>query len=76
MYYIAPADNCKNDVVIYTLKKRISDFKADDDVQYVVYRSKTDMREGSGWFPYYIGKNGKLNKSKTEGFMRFGGCGL
>ena len=29
--------------------------------------------EGSGWFPYYTGKKGKLKKSKTEGFMRFGG---
>lgn len=73
MYYIAPADSRRHDVIIYSLKKRISDFKADDDVQYVVYRNKKEMKEGSGWFPYYIGKNGKLTKSKTEGFMRFGG---
>ena len=73
MYYIAPADSRMHDVIIYTLKKRISDFKADDDVQYVVYRNKKEMQEGSGWFPYYTGKNGKLKKSKTEGFMRFGG---
>ena len=82
MYYIAPAHRFKFNTVIYSqspwewsfsLKKRLSDFKAEDDVQYVVYKSKTEMRESSGWFPYYIGVNGKLKKSKTEGFMRFGG---
>jgi len=75
MYYIAPADSFtswETDVIIYSLKKRISDFKADDGVQYVVYKNKADMEEGRGWTAYYIGVNGKLKKSKTEGFMRFG----
>lgn len=72
MYYIAPADSFEFKTVIYNLKKRLSDFKAEDDVQYVVYKSKTEMRDGIGWVPYYIGVNGKLKKSKTEGFMRFG----
>ena len=48
MYYIAPADSRRHDVIIYSLKKRISDFKADDDVQYVVYE-KQEGNERRQW---------------------------
>lgn len=55
-------------IVIYRVVKRLSDFKPDDGVKYVVYRNKKAM-EGFGFHPVYLGVKGKLKKL-TEQLMR------
>ena len=67
MYHIATKENWSNaGMTIFNLKKRLSDFKADDDEEYIVFRSKKEMQNASGYIPVYIGTNGKLKKSKTK----------
>ena len=67
MYHIATKENWSNaGMTIYNLKKRLSDFKAEDDEEYIVFRSNKEMKNASGYIPVYIGTNGKLKKSKTK----------
>ena len=71
-YYIAPASDTSemNGIVIYTVVKRLKDFKPEEDKKYTVFKSKKEM-ETSLYVPTYVGKNGKLVKSPTEFFLRF-----
>ena len=71
-YYIAPQS--KNievgELVVYRVVKRLSDFKAEDDKLYRVFKSKKEMNE-SLCVPTYRGVNGKLKKCKSEFVLRF-----
>lgn len=60
-YYIAPhSEDPTADIVMYRVVKRLSDFKAEDDKVYKVFKSKKEM--GSCNIPLYKGANGKLKK--------------
>jgi hypothetical protein len=70
-YYIRKNEYANvGDMVIYSVVKRLRDFKADDGVEYMVFPSKKKMKTAI-FVDLYIGKNGKLVKLKDRSMMRF-----
>ena len=73
-YYIAPqptsGDWLTQELVIYRVVKRLSDFKAENGKTYRVFKSKKEMSEAL-YIPVYVGVNGKLKKSKSDFVLRF-----
>tara|TARA_R100001510_G_C7628970_1_gene188263 strand:+ start:1094 stop:1315 length:222 start_codon:yes stop_codon:yes gene_type:complete len=71
-YYIAPQDeNIKlGTMVIYTVVKRLSDFKPSEGKLYRVFKSRREINE-SHFVWCYRGINGRLRKCKKEFVLRF-----
>jgi len=70
-YYIAESERAgANRLVMYRVVKRLRDFKADDGVEYMVFKSRKAIKH-SFFIDLYIGKNGKLVKLKNKSMMRF-----
>lgn len=73
-YYIAPqpksGDWMTQELVIYRVVNRLSDFKAEDGKTYRVFKSKKEMND-SLYIPLYVGVNGRLKKSKSDFVLRF-----
>ena len=71
-YYIAPQDNNLEigDMVIYSVVKRLRDFRAEDGKKYRVFKSKEEMNN-SLTVPLYVGVGEKLKKLGNEFVLRF-----
>ena len=69
-YYIAPQSNFMQNIVVYRVVKKLSDFKPEDGKLYRVFKSKKEMKT-SDFVTCYRGINGKLKKCKTEFILRF-----
>ena len=71
-YYIAPqASNIEiGDMVIYSVVKRLRDFRAEDGKKYRVFKSKEEMNN-SLTVPLYVGVGEKLKKLSDEFVLRF-----
>lgn len=70
-YYIRENEYAKvGDMVIYSVVKRLRDFKPDNGVEYMVFKSKKAMKTDF-FVDLYCGKNGKLVKLKDRSMMRF-----
>ena len=70
-YYIKPHIEPKEDrVSMFRIVKRLSDFKPEEGVEYMVFRSKKAIRS-SLFIDLYHGKNGKLVKMKDKSLLRF-----
>ena len=71
-YYIAPQDNNLEigDMVIYSVVKRLRDFRAEDGKKYRVFKSKEEMNN-SLTVPLYVGVGEKLKKLSDEFVLRF-----
>ena len=70
MYYIAPHNRTGGEVTIWRVVKRLSDFKAEDGVEYVVKKNKDSIKMGTT-LPIYIGLNGKLKKCSSYALYLF-----
>ena len=70
-YYIRENEYANvGDMVIYSVVKRLRDFKPDNGVEYMVFKSKKAMKTDF-FVDLYCGKNGKLVKLKDRSMMRF-----
>jgi len=69
-YYIRENEYANvGDMVIYSVVKRLRDFKPDNG-EYMVFPSKKAMKTAI-FVDLYCGKNGKLVKLKDRSIMRF-----
>lgn len=70
-YYIKPVENIVyGRMVIYRVVKRLRDFKPENGVEYMVFRSKKEMKTAM-FVDLYCGKNDKLVKLKDRSMLRF-----
>ena len=70
-YYIRENEYANvGDMVIYSVVKRLRDFKPDNGIEYMVFPSKKAVRTAI-FVDLYCGKNGKLVKLKDRSIMRF-----
>lgn len=70
-YYIRENEYANvGDMVIYSVVKRLRDFKPDNGIEYMVFPSKKAVRTAI-FVDLYCGKNGKLVKLKDRSMMRF-----
>ena len=70
-YYIKPYIEPKKDrVTMFRVVKRLRDFRPEEGVEYMVFRSKKAIRR-SLFIDLYHGKNGKLVKMKYKSLLRF-----
>ena len=70
-YYIRENEYANvGDMVIYSVVKRLRDFKPDNGVEYMVFKSKKAIQTDF-FVDLYCGKNGKLVKLKDRSLMRF-----
>lgn len=70
-YYIKPVEDVKaGRLVLYSVVKRLRDFKPDNGIEYMVFPSKKAVRTAI-FVDLYCGKNGKLVKLKDRSMMRF-----
>ena len=70
-YYIRKSEHVKyGDMVVYSVVKRLRDFKPENGVEYIVFPSKKRM-ETDIFVDLYCGKNGKLVKLRNRSIMRF-----
>jgi len=70
-YYIRENEYANvGDMVIYSVVKRLRDFKPDNGIEYMVFPSKKAMKHDI-FVDLYCGKNGKLVKLKDRSMMRF-----
>ena len=70
-YYIKPVTEPRpGRMVVYRVVKRLSDFKPDNGIEYMVFPSKKAMKTAI-FVDLYCGKNGKLVKLKDRSMMRF-----
>jgi len=72
-YYIKPITETKPGYfekgVTIRVVKRLRDFKPDNGVEYMVFKSRKAMKT-SLFIDLYCGKNGKLVKLKDRSMMR------
>tara|TARA_Y100000004_G_scaffold185258_1_gene235213 strand:+ start:299 stop:517 length:219 start_codon:yes stop_codon:yes gene_type:complete len=70
-YYIKPVTELKPGyMAVYRVVKRLRDFKPDDGVEYMVFKSRKAMKNDF-FVDLYCGKKGKLVKLKNKSMMRF-----
>lgn len=70
-YYIKPVTEPRpGRMAVYRVVKRLSDFKPDNGIEYMVFPSKKAMKTAI-FVDLYCGKNGKLVKLKDRSIMRF-----
>jgi len=70
-YYIKPVTELKpGRMAVYRVVKRLSDFKPENGVEYMVFKSKKAMQTAI-FVDLYCGKNDKLVKLKNKSMMRF-----
>ena len=70
-YYIKPVDKLTSDrIAVWRVVQRLRDFKPDNGVEYMVFRSRKAMKHDI-FVDLYCGKNGKLVKLKDRSMMRF-----
>lgn len=70
-YYIKPVTELKpGRMAVYRVVKRLRDFKPEDGVEYMVFKSRQAMKNDF-FVDLYCGKNGKLVKLKDRSMMRF-----
>ena len=70
-YYIKPVTELKpRRMAVYRVVKRLSDFKPENGVEYMVFKSKKAMQTDF-FVDLYCGKNGKLVKLKDRSVLRF-----
>ena len=70
-YYIKPVTELKpGRLAVYRVVKRLRDFKPEDGVEYMVFKSKKAMQTDF-FVDLYCAKNGKLVKLKDRSMMRF-----
>ena len=70
-YYIKPVTELKpGRMAVYRVVKRLRDFKPDNGIEYMVFRSRKAMKNDI-FVDLYCGKNGKLVKLKDRSMMRF-----
>ena len=70
-YYIKPVEELKpGRMAVYRVVKRLRDFKPDNGVEYMVFKSRKAMQTDF-FVDLYCGKNGKLVKLKDRSMMRF-----
>ena len=70
-YYIKPVTEPRpGRMAVYRVVKRLRDFKPDNGVEYMVFKSKKAMQTAI-FVDLYCGKNGKLFKLKDRSMMRF-----
>ncbi len=69
-YYIKPYSGHNGRVAMYRVVKRLRDFKPDDGVEYMVFKSRKAMKTDF-FVDLYCGKNGKLVKLKDRSVLRF-----
>lgn len=70
-YYIKPVEELKpGRMAVYRVVKRLRDFKPDNGIEYMVFRSRKAMQTDF-FVDLYYGKNGKLVKLKDRSLMRF-----
>ena len=70
-YYIKPVEQIVSGrMAVYRVVKRLRDFKPDNGIEYMVFRSRKAMKHDI-FVDLYCGKNGKLVKLKDRSMMRF-----
>jgi len=70
-YYIKPYIEPKKDrVTMFRVVKRLGDFRPEDGVEYMVFRSKKEIKTAL-FIDLYCGKDGKLVKLKDRSLLRF-----
>ena len=70
-YYIKPVTEYKpGRMAVYRVVKRLRDFKPEDGVSYMVFKSRKAM-QNDFFVDLYCAKNGKLVKMKDQSMMRF-----
>ncbi len=70
-YYIKPVTELKpGRMAVYRVVKRLRDFKPEDGVEYMVFKSRKAMQTDF-FVDLYCAKNGKLAKLKDRSMMRF-----
>ncbi len=71
-YYIKATTETKPGYIeVYRVVKRLRDFKPENGVEYMVFKSRKAMKT-SLFIDLYCGKNGKLVKIKDRSMMRLG----
>ena len=70
-YYIKPVTEVQpGRMAVYRVVKRLRDFKPENGLEYMVFKSKKAMKNDL-FVDLYCGKGGKLIKRKDVSMMRF-----
>ncbi len=69
-YYIKPYEQPTGRIAMFRVVKRLCDFKPENGIEYMVFRSKKEIQTAM-FIDLYCSKNGKLVKMKDRSVLRF-----